>query len=100
MTTAYEAAFEQAHRQMEARRKGAERTFLHVRFLHHGIAVQERILEERYACRKMGDWTARGREYTVRNEPLVLPRFGVARSVLASRGRRATATRWLSRKVA
>jgi hypothetical protein len=47
------------------------------RFLRGERVERERILEERYACRAMADWTARGPEYKVRNQPVELPRFGV-----------------------
>jgi hypothetical protein len=45
--------------------------------------VEERILEERYACRKMADWTSKGREHQVRNQPVELPRFGMGAAMRA-----------------
>ncbi len=35
----HKAVFRQAYRQMEARRNGTERSFLHVRFLHEGRVI-------------------------------------------------------------
>ena len=94
-TTSYSDAFEQAYRQMEVRRRGEERSFLHVVFLRGTCVVKERILEERYACRAMANWTARGPEYKVRNAPFQLPRFGVAATLMQTRGFRAAAVRFL-----
>ena len=73
------------------RRKDPERTFLHVEFLRGERVEMERILEQRYACRRMADWTARGLEFRVRNRPVELR--GI-RSKLTGR-RRAAATRFL-----
>jgi EvpB/VC_A0108, tail sheath gpW/gp25-like domain len=64
--------------QMVARRRGEVRSFLHVQFLRENGVEKERILEAKYACRVMEAWTARGPEFTVKNHPVKLPRFGVA----------------------
>ncbi len=78
------------------RRNGTERTFLHVEFLRGNQLVKELILEERYAARRMADWTAKGLEFKVRNRPVEL--HGVRAKI---RGRlRATATRFLRREAA
>jgi hypothetical protein len=94
-TMDHEPAFEQAYRRMVARRRGEERAYLHVKFLRGDAVVKERILEERYACRKMADWTARGIEFKVRNAPVQLPRFGVAAALMQTRACRSTAVRFL-----
>jgi hypothetical protein len=70
--------FENAYRRMVSRRNGRERAFLYVRFLRGNFVVKERILEESYACRAMGRWTAQGCEFTVQNQPARLPRLGVS----------------------
>ena len=77
-------AFERAWRQMEARRSGEERSFLRVTFLIGERVEKERILEERYACRAMENWTARGSDHRVRNQPYQLPRSGVAATLAPS----------------
>jgi hypothetical protein len=94
-STSYIHAFEQAYSGMVARRRGEERSFLHVKFLREDRVERERILEERYACRAMAAWTSRGPEYRVRNAPFQLPRHGVTATVMQSRGLRSTATRFL-----
>jgi hypothetical protein len=76
-TTSYNETCERAYRQMEARRRGEERAFLHVKFLRGPCVERERVLEVRYACRAMEAWTSRGTEYKVRNQPVELPRFGI-----------------------
>jgi hypothetical protein len=94
-TTNYGDAFEQAYRRMEARRNGMERAFLHVVFLRGDHVEKERILEENYACRAMEAWTSRGPEFKVRNQPVELPRHGVAAPLMRTRGFRSTAVRFL-----
>jgi hypothetical protein len=97
--TDHREVFRQAVRQMEAHRTGQEKSFLRVVFLHQGRVVEERVLETKYGCRRMEAWTARGPEYTVRNAPVELLRFGVGAGLSAGK-RRSTATRWLTRKAA
>jgi hypothetical protein len=57
---------------MEMHRNGLERTYLCVEFLRGERVEKERILEERYACHRMADWTAKGIEFKVRNRPVEL----------------------------
>ncbi|MCX6628586.1 MAG: hypothetical protein NTW28_13255 [Candidatus Solibacter sp.] len=89
-------AFEQSYRRMEARRRGEERSFLHVQFLRGERVEKERILEERYACRAMERWTSRGCEFKVRNQPFQLPPSGVAATIMQARGLRSQAARFVA----
>jgi hypothetical protein len=89
-------SFEQAYARMVARRNGLEQSYLHVTFLCRGRVVREQILEERYACRVMEAWTARGPEYRVRNRPFTFPRAGVAAKLLRMPGYRREARRFVA----
>ena len=73
---------------MRRRRTGAEPSYLLVRFLDGSGVVKQRVLEERYACRRMADWTARGEEFRVQNRPVRLPTFGAAAKIMRNRALR------------
>lgn len=74
------------------------RRFLYVTFLRSGGVERERILEENYACRAMGDWIAKGLEYKVKNHPVKLPSTGIGVVLRRNRYLRVTATRLFSWK--
>jgi hypothetical protein len=70
----YQAPFDENYRQMWARRKGQEPSYLLVRFFEGSRVVSQRILEEKYACKvivrldRKGSRIPRGFEL-VRTEP-------------------------------
>jgi hypothetical protein len=88
--------YEENIRRMEARRRGEEKSYLHVTFLCLGHVEREKILEAGYACRAMENWMARGLEYKVKNHPVTLPRVGALARVLQNRQTRVNAARLLS----
>jgi hypothetical protein len=87
--------FDHAYRRMVARRTGQERSYLQVQFLRRGRVEREGVLEAKYAPRAMGNWTARGPEYRVRNEPVQLPRYGGMAMLMRNRAFRSQARRLL-----
>jgi len=89
-------SYEENIRRMEARRKGEEKSYLSVTFLHSGHVEREKILELEYALRAMGDWLSKGLEYKVKNHPVQLPRSGALARVLQNRQTRVNAARLLS----
>jgi hypothetical protein len=93
MIDGYQKAFDEGYRQLLRRRRGQEQVFLHVKFLRDGRIISERILEEKYACKAMSAWTARGEEFTVRNQPVEFSRFGVEAGLQRRRAFRVEAVR-------
>lgn len=74
------------------------RRFLYVTFLRSGHVERERILEENYACRAMGNWIAKGLEFTVKNHPVQLPSTRLGAVLRQNRQLRVSATRLFSWK--